>query len=168
MNKLILLLSLGGVYMLSTPFALYGQDASDSPWSLTAGVGGYSRFWSLGTEARLWQGERRELNLRLGFGAQSQRWYVPGRLQYQQGIGGQYLLVNAGATVLRDLSNPINPDFFLLVGAGLGYRYQPEQIRFWFQFGFVLLYETDPTPDQLIVLPGVWRPSFELSFGYRL
>lgn len=168
MNKLILLLSLSAFYMLTNPLGLSGQTPSDSPWSITAEGGGYSRFWSLGTEARLWQGEQRELNLSLGFGAQSQRWYVPGRLQYQQGIGGQYLLANVGATVLRDLSNPINPDFFLLVGAGLGYRYQPRQIRFWFQLAFVSLYETDPTPDQLIVLPGVWRPSFELSIGYRL
>lgn len=167
MNKLILLLSLGGFYILSSPQGLCGQSASDSPWSIMAEVGGFSRFWSLGMETRLWQGDRRELNLGFGFGAQSQRWYLPGRLQYQQGRGNHYWLVNTGATVLRDLSNPINPDFFLLVGGGLGYRYQPNA-RYWAQLGFVLLYETDPTPDQLIVLPGVWRPSFELSFGYRL
>lgn len=146
----------------------FGQTNAEHQWSIVAEFGGYSRFWSLGIEAPIIERETGQLDLRIGFGAQSQRWYIPGRFQYNLGRSAHKWQVNLGGILLQDLSNPLNSDIYAYAGIGTGYRYEPPKGRFWIQAGYVQLLETDPTADQLIVLPGVWRPSFELAFAYRL
>lgn len=168
MNKLIFKLILTYFAFSGTLSFSYAQSTADHQWSIVGELGGYSRFWGLGLEVPILDKEAGQLDMRLGFGAQSQSWYIPGRFQYNLGRGAHKWQIHLGGTVLQDLSNPNNSDFYLYVGGGTGYRYEPPQGRFWLQAGYVQLLETDPTADQLIVLPGVWRPALELSFGYRL
>lgn len=168
MNKLILRLILFGFACSGTLNEAFAQNNTDHQWSLVGEIGGYSRFWSLAIEAPILDRENGQLDLRIGFGAQSQRWYVPGRFQYNLGRGAHKWQFNLGGILLQDLSNPINSDIYLYVGGGTGYRYEPPNGRFWVQAGYVQLLETDPTPTQLVVLPGNWLPSLELSFAYRL
>ncbi|MFK7926442.1 MAG: hypothetical protein AB8H47_31125 [Bacteroidia bacterium] len=168
MNKLILHLILFGFACSGTLNEAFAQNNPDHQWSIVGEIGGYSRFWALGIEAPILDRENGQLDLRIGFGAQSQRWYVPGRFQYNLGRGPHQWHFNLGGVLLQDLSNPINSDIYLSVGIGTGYRWELIDGRFWGQIGFVQLLETDPTPTQLVVLPGVWRPSLELSIAYRL
>ncbi|MEM6345476.1 MAG: hypothetical protein AAF927_16410 [Bacteroidota bacterium] len=168
MNKLIFRLILGCLFCGGTLNLAQGQNNAGHEWSVVGELGGYSRFWALALEAPIKEFESGQLDIRIGFGAQSQRWYIPGRFQYNLGRKAHKWQFNLGGTILQDLSNPLNSDFFAYFGLGTGYRYEPPQGRFWIQAGYVQLLETDPTATQLIVLPGVWRPSLELSFAYRL
>lgn len=150
--------------LLFFPFCLSAQ----SPWSATLEVGGYARFWALGVERTLAQPADWEIDLRMGVGAQAQRIYLPGRLQASRQWGSHGIPLHVGATLLQDRTKAQNPDTFLLLGAGIGYRYRPAAFPLWVQLGYVQLLSTDPTATQLIDPEPEWLPSLELSIGLRL
>lgn len=150
--------------LLLLPGSMFSQSESTT-WSGVAAVGGYSRFWSLDLERTVWKGDAAALSLRMGAGYQAQAVYVPGRLQFYTTRSVHRLQASLGATVLYDRSKVQNPDTFLLLGAGLGYRFSPAELPFWLQVGYVQLLSTDPTATQLIDPDPVWVPALELSVG---
>ena len=73
-----------------------------------------------------------------------------------------------GVTFLQDNTKVNNPDAFLLLGAGIGYRYIFSNAPLWLQLGYVQLLVTDPTAAQLIDPEPVWRPALEVSLAWQI
>jgi hypothetical protein len=162
------LLAIGLLFFVFSTNQLLAQTGKKD-FSLVVEGGGYSRFWALGVEKELWQQPRFGMGIRLGLGAQTGTVYLPGRLQFYSRGQKHRFQGSLGATVLvqRVLKNNTT-DTHLLLGAGVGYRYQNPAWPLWLQLGFVQLLDTDPTADRLIDPDPVWRPALEASAGILL
>ena len=162
------LLALGLLFFVFSINPLSAQT-QEKDFSLVVAGGGYSRYWSLGAEKELLLRPQWALAMRAGLGAQTGTVYLPGRLQLYSLASKHRFQGSLGATVLvqRVLKNNTT-DTHLLLGAGVGYRYQNPSWPLWLQLGFVQLLDTDPTADRLIDPNPVWRPALEASVGFLL